>query len=46
MDNYPYLPYKECVELKELGFTERCLFAFDYSSTPILEFGRYIRRRY
>jgi len=35
MDNYPYLPYKECVELKELGFTERCLFAFDYSSTPI-----------
>jgi hypothetical protein len=35
MDNYPYLPYKECVELKELGFKELCLFAFDYSFTPI-----------
>ena len=30
-----FVPYKESLELKELGFNEPCLFGFDNCSTPM-----------
>ena len=33
--NKEFVPYELAVKLKELGFNERCLFAFDNCSTPM-----------
>ena len=33
--NKEFVPYELAVKLKELGFDERCLFAFDNCSTPM-----------
>ena len=33
--NKLFVPYEESLELKELGFDEPCLFAFDNCSTPM-----------
>ncbi len=33
--NKEFIPYEQALELKELGFDEPCLFAFDNCSTPI-----------
>jgi hypothetical protein len=30
-----FIPYEQALELKELGFDEPCLFAFDNCSTPM-----------
>jgi len=33
--NKEFIPYEQALELKELGFDEPCLFAFDNCSTPM-----------
>ena len=33
--NKEFIPYEEALTLKELGFNEPCLFAFDNCSTPM-----------